>query len=339
MPHEKRACPLDKNGKGKKMSQFIDTYAPHVKTKEDSSRIMTYTILALLPAVMAGVYLFGMRSIVMIAASIIAAVVTEYLMLFLRGKKAVPADVLSAAITGLLLAMVVTASTPWWMIVLGSVFAISIVKHAFGGLGFNIFNPALAARAFMLASWPVIMTTWPRPFDAVTGATHLALVKTRVLEMSITNMPAHFDTYRQLFIGNRAGSLGETSAIALLIGAVFLLVKDVIDWRIPTGFILSVAVLSAAFGYDPVFQVLAGGLILGAFFMATDPVTKPIGRTGRWVFGIGCGVITAMIRFLGGYPEGVCYAILIMNGLTPLIDRYIIDRIYGHPSRGLRASK
>ncbi len=321
------------------MSKFSITHAPHARAKEDSARIMEYTILALLPAAAVGIYLFGMRSIVMVAASIIAAVLTEYLMLFMRGKKAIPSDVLSAAITGLLLAMVVTPATPWWMAALGSAFAISIVKHAFGGLGFNIFNPALAARAFMLASWPVIMTVWPRPFDAVTGATHLALVKTRVLEMSIANMPGHIDTYWQLFIGNRGGCLGETSAIALLLGAAFLLFKNIIDWRIPTGFILSVAVLSAAFGSDPLFQVLAGGLILGAFFMATDPVTKPIGRTGRWVFGIGCGVITAVIRFLGGYPEGVCYAILIMNGLTPLIDRYIIDRIYGHPSKMLRASK
>jgi len=312
------------------MSQFSVTHAPHIKTKEDSSRIMIYTILALLPAAATGIYLFGISSIIVMVSSIASAVLTECLMLFLRRKKAIAADILSSIITGLLLAMVITPVTPWWMAAIGSVFAISIVKHAFGGLGFNIFNPALAARAFMLASWPVIMTTWPRPFDMVTGATHLALVKSKVLEMSITNMPGHIDIYRQLFIGNHAGCLGETSAIALLIGAVFLLIKDVIDWRIPTGFILTAAALSAAFGYDPVFQVLAGGLILGAFFMATDPVTKPIGRSGRWIFGIGCGAITVVIRFLGGYPEGVCYAILIMNGLTPLIDRYVIDRIYGH---------
>jgi electron transport complex protein RnfD len=301
-----------------------------MKTKEDSARIMIYTILALFPAAIVGIYLFGIKGVVLLSSSIISAVLTEYLMLFLRRKKAIASDLLSAVITGLLLAMVVTPVTPWWMAAIGSAFAISIVKHAFGGLGFNIFNPALAARAFMLASWPVIMTTWPRPFDMVTGATHLALVKSKALEMSITNMPGHIDIYRQLFLGNRAGCLGETSAIALLIGAVFLLIKDVIDWRIPTGFILTAAGLSAAFGYDPVFQVLAGGLMLGAFFMATDPVTKPIGRAGRWVFGIGCGAITVVIRFLGGYPEGVCYAILIMNGLTPLIDRYMIDRVYGH---------
>jgi len=312
------------------VSQFSITHAPHIKTKEDSVRIMTYTILALLPASIVGVYLFGINSIVLIASSITAAVLTECLMLFIRGKKAVPADILSAVITGLLLAMVITPATPWWMVVIGSIFAISIVKHAFGGLGFNIFNPALAARAFMLASWPVIMTTWPRPFDAVTGATHLALVKSKALEMSIINMPGHIGTYWQLFIGNRAGSLGETSVIALLVGAVFLLIKDVIDWRIPTGFILTVAILSALFGTDPIFQILAGGLILGAFFMATDPVTKPVGRAGRWIFGVGCGAVTVLIRLLGGYPEGVCYAILIMNGFTPLIDRYVIDRVYGH---------
>lgn len=312
------------------MSEFFVTHAPHVRAREDSSLIMTYTILALLPAAIIGIFLFGLNPIVLIISSIIAAVITEYLMLLLRGKKAVPADILSAVITGLLLAMVITPASPWWIAAIGSVFAISIVKHAFGGLGFNIFNPALAARAFLLASWPVIMTTWPKPFDAVTGATHLALVKTKVIEMSIWNMPEHINTYWQLFIGNRAGCLGETSAIALLLGASFLLIKGVIDWRIPTGFILTVAVLSAAFGADPVFHVLAGGLMLGAFYMATDPVTKPIGRSGRWIFGIGCGAITVLIRLLGGYPEGVCYAILIMNGFTPLIDRYVLDRIYGH---------
>jgi len=324
------------------MSGFSVTHAPHIKAREDSVLIMTYTIAALLPAVIAGVVFFGLGSIALIAGSVIAAVLTEYLMLFLRGRKAAAADILSAAITGLLLAMIVTPAAPLWLVAIGSIFAISIVKHAFGGLGFNIFNPALAARAFMLASWPVIMTTWPspevwlshhfraRPFDAITGATHLALVKTKALEMSLPNMPNHINTYWQLFIGDRGGCLGETSAAALLAGAAFLLLKDVIDWRIPTGFILSTAIISAAFGYDPIFQVLAGGLILGAFFMATDPVTKPIGRIGRWVFGIGCGVITVAIRFLGGYPEGVCYAILIMNGFTPLIDRYLIDRVYGH---------
>ena len=321
------------------MSSFSVTHAPHIKAKEDSTIIMSYTILALLPAASVGIYLFGMKGLVLIASSVISALLAEYLMLYLRGKKSVPADFLSAAITGLLLAMIVTPATPWWMVCLGSAFAISIVKHAFGGLGFNIFNPALAARAFMLASWPVIMTTWPRPFDAVTGATHLALVKSKAIEMSIMNMSGHIYIYRQLFIGNRAGCLGETSAIALLIGAAFLLIKGVIDWRIPAGFVLSVAAISALFGNDPVFQVLAGGLILGAFFMATDPVTKPISRAGRWIFGLGCGIITAVIRFLGGYPEGACYAILIMNGLTPLIDRYITDRIYGHGSAGSKGAK
>jgi len=321
------------------MSTFSVTHAPHIKAKEDSALIMKYTVIALLPAAIAGIYLFGLNSLIMIAGSIIAAILAEYLMLFMRGKRAIAADIWSSIITGLLLSMIVSPATPWWMAVIGSVFAISIVKHAFGGLGFNIFNPALAARAFMLASWPVIMTTWPRPIDAVTGATHLALVKTRVLEMSLWNMPDHINTYWQLFIGNRAGCLGETTAIALLLGAIFLLAKGVIDFRIPCGFILTVAVISALFGSDPIFQVLAGGLILGAFFMATDPVTKPIGRTGRWIFGIGCGAITMAIRFLGGYPEGVCYAILIMNGFTPMIDRYVIDRVYGHLPAGRQGKR
>jgi len=152
-------------------------------------------------------------------------------------------------------------------------------------------------------------------------------------------MPGHINTYWQLFIGSRGGSLGETSVIALLIGAAFLLIKEVIDWRIPVSFILTVAAISALFGADPIFQIMAGGLMLGAFFMATDPVTKPMGRTGRWIFGIGCGAITIVIRLLGGYPEGACYAILIMNGFTPLIDRYVIDRVYGHGVKNRKNDK
>jgi electron transport complex protein RnfD len=312
------------------MSGFSVTHAPHIRAKDDSARIMIFTIIALMPAAIAGIIFFGVGSIGMIISCISACVLTEALMIFFRGKNIVPADIYSAIITGILIPMVVTPVTPWWMTMLAGVFAISIVKHAFGGLGFNIFNPALAARAFLLASWPVIMTTWPSPFDMVTGATHLAMVKSKALDMSIANMPSHIGTYWQLFIGNRAGSFGETSVLALLIGAAFLFIKDVIDFRIPAGFIITVGALSAAFGIDPIFSIMAGGLILGAFFMATDPVTKPMGRSGRWLFGIGCGIITILIRFLGGYPEGVCYAILIMNGLTPLIDRYVVDGIYGH---------
>ncbi len=321
------------------MSSFIVTEAPHIRAKEDSGFVMLYTILALMPALIAGSIFFGAASLLMVLSCVAASVVAEALMLKLRNRKAVPADYLSAVITGILLPMTVSSSTPWWMTMLGGIFAISIVKHAFGGLGFNIFNPALAARAFMLSSWPVLMTTWPKPFDAVTGATHLALVKAKALEMTLSNMPAHVDLYWQLFLGNRGGSFGETSAIALIAGGTFLLMKDIIDWRIPLSFISSVALMSAVFGIDPVFSVLAGGLMLGAFFMATDPVTKPMSRRGRLIFGTGCGVITMLIRLFGGYPEGVCYAILIMNGFTPLIDRYVPDRIYGHPSTGLRTGK
>jgi electron transport complex protein RnfD len=321
------------------MSGFSVTHAPHIRAKDDSARIMIFTILALMPAAIAGIIFFGIGSIGMIISCISACILTEALLIFFRGKKIVPADIYSAIITGILIPMVVTPVTPWWMTMLAGIFAISIVKHAFGGLGFNIFNPALAARAFLLASWPVIMTTWPKPFDMVTGATHLALVKSNALDMSIANMPSHIGTYWQFFIGNRAGCFGETSVLALLIGAAFLFIKDIIDLRIPAGFILSVGILSAAFGIDPIFSLMAGGLVLGAFFMATDPVTKPMGRSGRWLFGTGCGIITVLIRVLGGYPEGVCYAILIMNGLTPLIDRFVIDRKFGYPSTGLRTSK
>jgi electron transport complex protein RnfD len=306
------------------------SHAPHIRAKEDCSSIMLFTILALLPAACAGVFFFGMNALVLILSSITFAVAAECLMLYLRKKRPLPADIYSSVITGLLLAMCVSSATSWWMCAIGSVFAVIIVKHAFGGLGFNIFNPALAARAFMLSSWPVAMTTWPRAFDAITGASHLAQVKAGILNVPLSSMGTNLPLYWQLFIGSRPGSLGETCIIALLAGALFLLIKGIIDWRIPTGFIGTVAVMSALFRSDPIFNILAGGLVLGAFFMATDPVTKPISRKGRWLFAIGCGIITVFIRQLGGYPEGVCYAILIMNGLTPLIDRYVIDRRYGH---------
>jgi Na+-translocating ferredoxin:NAD+ oxidoreductase subunit D len=311
------------------MNALVVSHAPHIRTKEDGIIMMLYTILALLPAVIFGIFIFGKPAAELVAACVITCGATEFVIIRVQGRHPKGTEFLSAIITGLLIAMVVSPSLPWWMGVVGGIFAITIAKHAFGGLGYNIFNPALAARAFLLASWPVAMTLWPKPFDSVTGATHLALARSKAIEMTFSNIPAHFETYKQLFLGVRGGSLGETSILLLLIGALFLWVKNAIDIKIPLIFIATVAILSCFFNADPLFQVLAGGLVLGAFFMATDPVTKPISRRGRVIFAIGCGVITVLIRQVGGYPEGVCYAILIMNGLTPLLDRYVTDRIYG----------
>ncbi|MBU0581259.1 MAG: RnfABCDGE type electron transport complex subunit D, partial [Candidatus Margulisbacteria bacterium] len=243
---------------------------------------------------------------------IITAVMTEILCKALRRKKATIHDG-SAIVTGLLLAMVVPPTLPFWMIALGSFISIAIAKEAFGGLGFNIFNPALVGRAFLLASYPVMMTTWQLPFQTATGATPLGILKEGLTE----SLP----TIKQLFLGNIGGSLGETSALALLIGAGYLLYRKVIDWRIPVSYIGSVALLSFIFGQDPLFHILAGGLILGAFFMATDYVTSPMTPKGKLIFGVGAGVLVVVIRIWGGYPEGVCYSILLMNSVTPLLDK------------------
>jgi len=227
----------------------------------------------------------------------------------------------SAVVAGLLLAFVLPSRLPWWMAAVGSFFAVVIVKQLFGGLGNNIFNPALAGRAFLLASFPIYMTSWVRPFDAVSCATPLAIVK----ENLSGTMPSLWD----LFIGKTAGCLGETSAVALLIGAGFLFWRKIITWHIPFTYIGTVTILSWVFGRDPLFSVLAGGLVLGAFFMAVDPVTSPMTAKGQIIFGVGCGIVTVVIRQWGGYPEGVCYSILLMNALVPLIDRYTKPRRLG----------
>jgi electron transport complex protein RnfD len=291
--------------------------APFIREKTSRAQEMQSVVVALSPAFLASLYFFGLNALIVTAACTISAVLCEELILRVQKKPVTPADRGSALITGILLAFCVTPLLPWWMAVLGSIFAIAIAKHAFGGLGHNIFNPALIGRAFLLASFPVAMTTWAIPFSAVTGATILN---------KITPATA---THWQMFLGNRAGSIGETSILALLIGAAYLVWKGTIELRTPLAFIGTVFLISAIFGHDPLTQVMAGGLILGAFFMATDPVTRPVTKIGRWLFGIGAGILTIVIRFWGGYPEGVCYAILIMNAFTPLLDSHTQSRRFG----------
>ena len=230
-----------------------------------------------------------------------------------------------AVVTGLLLALILPPTMPLWMVAVGSVLSIAIVKEAFGGLGFNIFNPALGGRAFLMAAWLVETTTWvPTRFmpDAVTTATPLNM--SFVWEGSKTSL------WWDLFIGNTGGSIGETSALAILVGGGLLLALGIIEWRIPLTYIGTVALLTLIWpGQDPIFHVLAGGLMLGAFFMATDYVTSPITYRGKIIFGIGCGVTTVIVRLLGGMPEGVCFSILLMNALTPIIDKYTMVRPFG----------
>jgi electron transport complex protein RnfD len=240
----------------------------------------------------------------------------------------------SALVTGLLFALVLPPTISLWMVALGSIFAIAIVKEAFGGLGHNIFNPALAARAFMSVSFPMEMTGWVRPMgfgaDAITSATPLSGV----------SVWQQFDpsVYRAMFLGNTAGSIGETSALLILIGGAFLLARGVINWRIPAIYIGTVALVALGFGGDPLFHILAGGLMLGAFFMATDYVTSPLTNRGKIIFSVALGVLTIIIRRFAGMPEGVCYSILFMNAITPLIDRYTKVRPYGLQKKVASAS-
>ncbi|MBW2984790.1 RnfABCDGE type electron transport complex subunit D [Candidatus Woesearchaeota archaeon] len=300
------------------MNKLVVSVSPHIKSKEDVKSIMWLVVLALVPAMIAGIIFFGARAFWVILLSTLSAVLTEYIIQKLTKKEITVTDG-SAAVTGVLLALVIPPSVPLWVPIVGSFFAVAIAKHAFGGLGFNIFNPALAGRAFLVASWPLLMTTWLLP-DGVTGATPLGVMALK----GINDF-----SYAQLFLGNIGGSLGETSALAILLGAAFLLYKKIIDWRIPLSYLGTVAVLMVLLRQDPLFHLLVGGLMLGAFFMATDYVTTPITAKGRVVFGIGCGLLVVLIRLFGSLPEGVAFSILLMNAFTPLIDRYTKTKPFG----------
>lgn len=295
--------------------KFLVTPGPHLQQEDTVSGIMTGVIIALIPAILASVYFFGFAAVQLLLACIIGAGVTEAIWLALR-KKDVTFHLMdgSAVLTGILLAFTLPPTTPIWTALLGSFVAISLGKQVFGGLGFNMFNPALVGRAFLTASFPMLMTDWT--FDGVTVATPLAT-------------PGEGFSYWELFVGSVGGSLGETSALFLLIGAAYLLYKGFIDWRLPVGYLGTVAVFAILVGQDPIFHLLAGGLMLGAWFMITDPVTSPIGRRARWIFAIGAGLIVFIIRHWGDAPGGVLYSILLMNMVVPLLDRYLPDRVFG----------
>lgn len=307
--------------------------SPHVLGGKSIKNIMWQVNLALVPAGIVGVYVFGFSSLWLICVSILTAVLTEGFIQKARGRKVTISDG-SAFMTGLLLAYNLPSQCPLWLGVVGSFFAIAIGKQAFGGLGRNIFNPALAGRAFLMAAWPKHMTTFTRPFacDAVTQATPLTLMK----EGHARHLSDMALNYWDLLIGSRGGCLGEVGVLALVLGGIYLLYKRIITWHIPLMYILSVGVFTWVFGDktgyfkgDFLFHVLSGGLFLGAIYMATDYVTSPITKKGQIIFGVGCGLITCVIRLWGGYPEGVCYSILVMNAFVPLIDRFVTKRRYG----------
>lgn len=313
---------------------FTISSSPHIRDKESVSKIMWTVVISLIPALSVGIYVFGIRAILVVLISIITAVVTEAIIQHIANRKITVSDG-SAFVTGMLLAMVIPPNVPLWMPAIGSFCAIAIAKAPFGGLGYNIFNPALIGRAILMASFPVAMTTWQIPVfmqssatDALTGATTLAIIK--------GSRPEHILPLWNLFIGKSGGSLGETSDLALLLGAIILLAKRYITWHIPVSYIGTVALIFSIrelFGnknFDMVaVQIFSGGLTLGAFYMATDMVTSPLTKLGGIIFGVGAGILTCVIRILGGYPEGVCYAILLMNAFTPLIDKYVKPRRFG----------
>ncbi|HIE08500.1 MAG TPA: RnfABCDGE type electron transport complex subunit D [Armatimonadetes bacterium] len=349
---------MTEEGKGLRLAV---SSSPHIREPESVARAMWTVAGALLIPGAFGIYFFGVKALLVIVVSVLSAVATEAFILgLMRGRRWNEALDGSAVITGLLLAYVIPPNVPLWMPAVGSFVAIAVAKQAFGGLGRNIFNPALVGRAFLMGSWPLFMTTgWIKPamgflsgsaaVDAVTEATPLTALKNSLRALHDPAVPlaakrqallvisqlSKPEVYKALFFGNVGGCIGETSAVAILLGAAILLWKRYIDWRVPLTYILTVALFSwvfcgpKPFGGDPIFHILSGGLFLGAFFMATDWVTTPITPLGRVIFAVGAGFIVVVVRAWGGYPEGVCYSILIMNAVTPLIDRYVRPRKFG----------
>ncbi len=381
-PVEKPKPPAKKEKKEEPPPRtFTLSSSPHIRDNESVSKVMNTVTLTLLPVVIASTYFFGFRALVICLLGMAAAMATEGVLQRVFKMPVTVGDG-SAMLAGLLVSFNLPAGVPWWIPVVGSMFAIAIAKMPFGGLGWNPMNPALVGRAFLLASWPVHMTkdwlpagwwklpgydffTWnvnPADFgidlgkegivagmssggmpDAISYATPLELNKSAMQTVSepvgaegvgLVNMAMDQLEYLKTllgdaFFGNIGGCIGETSALLLILGGIFLIYKNYIDWRVPLSFIAVVGLGGWLLGIDPVFYIFSGGLILGAFYMATDMVTSPITKSGRLWFGVGCGLLTLMIRQVGGYPEGVCYAILLMNLVSPLIDRWTTPRRFG----------
>jgi electron transport complex protein RnfD len=323
---------------------IIVSASPHIHTDRTSKKLMYEVVLALLPAFFVSIFVFGISALIVTLVAVISCLLFEYLIQKYLLKTAVTIGDGSALLTGILLAFNLPSILPIWMVIVGSLVAIGIAKLSFGGLGNNIFNPALVGRVFLLISFPVQMTMWPTAVennttisDAVTGATPLGIIKEGLLygetmtELS-TKIPSNID----LFLGVMGGSLGEMSAFALLVGGLYLIIRKVISWHIPFMMLATMAVMTGIFWYidpehyaNPLFHLLTGGAILGAFFMATDLVTSPVTKNGMVVFAVGIGVATVVIRLFGAYPEGVSFAILIMNAFVPLINKIFKPRRFG----------
>ena len=317
------------------MNNLIVSYAPHVRSAKSTKQLMADVVIALIPALIAAIYFFGLPALVHTLVCVASCLFFEWIW-----EKAfkLPNTIgdFSAVITGMLIAFNMPVSAPYWLGIAGSAFAIIVVKMFFGGLGNNFVNPALAGRVFMLICWPVLMTSWTTPAfnmslttDAVSCATPLGVLAEGG-EVSFS--------YLQMFLGNIGGCMGEVSTLAILVGFVYLLVRKVITWRIPVIYVAVVYIMSSLMGGDGVYHILSGGLMLGAVFMATDYVTSPMSWTGHIIYAIGLGILTVVIRLFGSLPEGVSYSILLMNIVTPLIDTYTKNRIYGKVKAGGKAN-
>ncbi len=312
------------------MSTILKTGpAPHIRTAETVESVMYDVVIALIPAFAMAVYSFGVRALILTAVSVATCIATEYIWQKIL-KRDIEAFDGSAILTGILFAFVVPVGMGLQYVIVGNFVAITLGKIVYGGLGHNIFNPALIGRAFVQASWPVAITTFV--YDGKAGATVLDAMK-RGIPLTDSLIYEGGNQYINAFLGQMGGCLGETSALALLIGGVYLIYKKQIDWKVPAVMIGTVFVLTWAMGANPFMQILSGGLFLGAFFMATDMVTSPITGKGRVIFALGIGILVSLIRIKGGYPEGTAYAILIMNGVVPLIDRYIRAKKFGGVSK------
>ena len=317
-------------------------YQPQVRTNMDTKRIMLNVMLALLPSLLAAAYEFGFKPVLMVAVSMSSAVFYEWAYRRLMKKSSTIFD-FSACLTGMLVAMTLPTAAPWWLPLIGNFFAIVIVKQLYGGLGKNFVNPALASRAFLIASYAGIMTNWVSPramgLDAVTMATPVTYL------YAGEPMPDYYN-YRNLLLGIMPGCFGEACKIALLLGGVYLIIRKIISWRIPVSYIGTVAVLMLIFGHEGydnfswmMYNILSGGLILAAFFMATDYATSPVTLPGQLLYGVGCGALTVLIRYFGSYPEGVTYSILIMNICTWAIDKAFRRRQFGVSKEDIAAEK
>lgn len=335
---EKPVAPAKKPAPAKKAAiakegpppiELVVSSSPHLLTQESIPKIMHNVVLALVPAMIASIYYFGYRAAVLIVTCVVASIITEVVFQKAR-KQPVTAYDGSAIITGILLALTLPPSFPIYGAIIGSVFAIGVGKQIFGGIGFNIFNPALLGRAFLQATYPVLITQWVEPFkgaiDAVSAATPIALMK---FESTMTPIA-------DLFTGSVAGSLGETSVIAILIGGLYLRYKGYINWKLPLGYLGSIAGFGAIFWLvdpskypSPLFHMFAGGAMLGAWFMVTDMVTSPVTPKGQWIFVIAAGFLVVIIRLFGGLPEGVMYSILLMNSIVPLLNRWTRPKVFG----------